>query len=68
MKCFDKYSQMYCRIISCKNQRLLELGFIPDTIAFLIDLKKFGKVFQIKGAMIGLRNSDMDFLELAEIC
>lgn len=59
---------MYYKIISCTSSRLLELGFIPDTIAFLIDLKKFGKVFQIKGAMIGLRNSDAEFLELEEIC
>lgn len=59
---------MHYRIISCTSPRLLELGFIPGTIAFLIDLKKFGKVFQIRGSQIGLRNSDMNFLELAEIC
>jgi Fe2+ transport system protein FeoA len=59
---------MYCKIISCTSSRLLELGFIPDTIAFLIDLKKFGKVFQLRGSQIGLRNSDMNFLELEEIC
>jgi hypothetical protein len=46
----------------------MELGFTPGTLAFLIDLKKFGKVFQLRGSMIGLRNSDMNFLELAEIC
>jgi Fe2+ transport system protein FeoA len=59
---------MLHKILRCNNSRLLELGFIPDTIAFLIDLKKFGKVFQIKGAMIGLRNSGAEFLELEEIC
>lgn len=46
----------------------MELGFTPGTLAFLIDLNGFGKVFQIRGAMVGLRNSDADFLELEEIC
>jgi Fe2+ transport system protein FeoA len=45
----------------------MELGFTPGTLAFLIDLKGCGKVFQIRGALIGLRNSDAEFLELEEI-
>jgi Fe2+ transport system protein FeoA len=58
---------MLYKIISCNNTRLLELGFIPGTEVFLINLKWFGKVFQLKGAMVGLRNSDAEFLDLEQI-
>lgn len=55
------------RILSCSSTRLLELGLTTGLEAFLIDLKLFGVVLYVRGAWIGLRRSELDFLELEEI-
>lgn len=52
-------------IVKCDHSRLLELGFIPGTNIEVVDLGKFGKVVKLRGAMIGLRNSDFEQLVLA---
>ncbi len=58
---------MFYKILECSDQRLLELGFTPGLEVFLIDLKWFGKVFRVRSALIGLRNSDLKFLKLEKI-
>ena len=54
------------KIVSCSNPRLLELGFISGTIV-KIHSRWFGELFEIRGSIIGLRASDVKFLELEKI-
>lgn len=55
------------KIISCKNSRLLDLGFVSGSeIKIVVDCW-FGLVVVVKGAMIGLRRKDFRELELVEL-
>lgn len=58
---------MIYKIVSCKNSRLLDLGFTTGTeIKIVVDCW-FGIVVVVKGAMIGLRRTDFRELELVKI-
>lgn len=54
-------------ITECKSSRLQELGFTVGTNVMLIDMKFYGKIFNVRGALIAIRNSDMKYLTLKEI-
>jgi Fe2+ transport system protein FeoA len=54
------------KIISCKNIRLQELGFTPGTIVKEIP-SGFGKVFEIRGAKIAIRSSDLSAIVFEKV-
>jgi len=61
-----KYSPGNFKIISCRNIRLQELGFIPGTIVKEIP-SGFGKVFEIRGAKIAIRSSDLSAIVFEKV-
>lgn len=54
-------------ITACTSARLMEHGFIPGTEVMLIDMGFFAKIFKIRGTMVAIRNTDMEYLTLEEI-
>ena len=55
------------KIVSCKNIRLLELGFTNGTELKLVRDCWYGVVVSVRGTLFGLRKKDFLELEIVEI-
>ena len=54
------------KIISCKNLRLVELGFSNGSEIKIVRNCWYGVVISLRGTLIGLRKKDFQDLELVE--
>lgn len=54
-------------IVSCSDQRLLELGFVPGSLLTVLKNEWYGVVVEIKNAKIFIRKEDFQKLTLKGI-
>lgn len=54
------------KIVSCKNLRLVELGFSNGSEIKIVRNCWYGVVVSLRGTLIGLRKKDFQDLELVE--
>lgn len=54
------------KIVSCKNLRMVELGFSNGSEIKIVRNCWYGVVVSLRGTLIGLRKKDFQDLELVE--
>ena len=62
-----KFLKLIYKIVSCKNLRMVELGFSNGSELKIVVDCWFGVVVSVRGTLIGLRRKDFRDLELVEI-
>lgn len=63
----QKLLKLIYKIVSCKNLRMVELGFSNDTELKIVVDCWFGVVVSVRGTLFGLRRKDFRDLELVKI-